>query len=58
MKHFMRLLMIVILQIAIAGCAEVVYVHHHHKGKKIPPGHAKKMTGSKSAKPYAPGQKK
>lgn len=25
---------------------------------KVPPGQAKKMTGSKSAKPYAPGQKK
>ena len=25
---------------------------------KVPPGQAKKMTGSKSAKPYAPGQRK
>jgi len=25
---------------------------------KIPPGQAKKITGSKSAKPYAPGQRK
>lgn len=25
---------------------------------KVPPGQAKKMTGSKSAKPYAPGQQK
>lgn len=25
---------------------------------KIPPGQAKKMTGSQSAKPYAPGQQK
>jgi hypothetical protein len=24
----------------------------------LPPGQAKKMTGSKSAKPYAPGQQK
>ncbi len=24
---------------------------------KVPPGQAKKMTGSKSAKPYAPGQR-
>lgn len=38
-------------------------VHHHHKtvvkpSGKVPPGHAKKMTGSKSAKHYAPGQRK
>jgi len=25
---------------------------------KVPPGQMKKSTGSKSAKPYAPGQKK
>ena len=25
---------------------------------KVPPGQAKKATGSKSAKPYAPGQNK
>jgi len=25
---------------------------------KVPPGQVKKATGSKSAKPYAPGQKK
>jgi len=31
--------------------------HHHYKTKRIPPGHAKKITGSKSAKPYAPGQR-
>lgn len=28
------------------------------KSGKIPPGQAKKMTGSKSARPYAPGQNK
>ncbi len=27
-------------------------------GKKIPPGQAKKASGSKSAKAYAPGQQK
>jgi hypothetical protein len=26
--------------------------------KHVPPGQAKKVTGSKSAKPYAPGQQK
>lgn len=28
------------------------------KSKPLPPGQAKKLTGSKSAKPYAPGQQK
>ena len=28
------------------------------KPGKVPPGQAKKMTGSKSAKPFAPGQQK
>jgi len=31
--------------------------HHHHAGG-LPPGQAKKVTGSTSAKPYAPGQQK
>lgn len=29
-----------------------------HNQKTIPPGQAKKMTGSKSAKPFAPGHNK
>ncbi|MBO9632109.1 MAG: hypothetical protein J7578_03255 [Chitinophagaceae bacterium] len=28
------------------------------KSKPLPPGQAKKLTGSQSAKPYAPGQRK
>lgn len=35
--------------------------HHHHHGSNsvgLPPGQAKKVTGSQSAKPYAPGQQK
>ncbi len=33
--------------------------HHYHVHKHgVPPGQAKKMTGSKSAKAYAPGQQK
>ncbi|WP_459641242.1 hypothetical protein [Flavobacterium sp. CGRL2] len=30
----------------------------HQQVKKIPPGQAKKASGSKSAKAYAPGQQK
>ena len=29
--------------------------HNHAPAKKVPPGQAKKMTGQKSAKNYAPG---
>lgn len=36
--------------------------HTHQKtvvvSKPLPPGQAKKITGSQSAKPYAPGQRK
>lgn len=38
------------------------HVHHRHSHNHLcghlPPGQAKKITGSKSAKPYAPGQHK
>jgi hypothetical protein len=33
-------------------------VHPGHKGVHLPPGQVKKITGSQSAKPYAPGQMK
>jgi hypothetical protein len=31
---------------------------HVPAGKPLPPGQMKKVTGSQSAKPYAPGQQK
>jgi hypothetical protein len=31
---------------------------HSYKAKKLPPGHAKKLNGDKSAKRYAPGHNK
>lgn len=33
-------------------------VYHDASGHRIPPGQAKKMYGTKSAKPFAPGQQK
>lgn len=33
-------------------------VYHDSQGNRIPPGQAKKMYGTKSAKPFAPGQQK
>ncbi len=33
-------------------------VAHKHNGKQLPPGQAKKVYGTQSAKPFAPGQQK
>ena len=53
---------IVLLTILFGGLVYSSCSHHHHhhhtKVKVLPPGQAKKITGSKSAKPYAPGQQK
>jgi len=38
------------------SCSKKVVVHNNPHG--LPPGQAKKVTGSQSAKPYAPGQQK
>jgi hypothetical protein len=42
----------------ITGCS--VHTSHNSSSNsgKIPPGQAKKMSGNKSAKAYAPGQQK
>jgi hypothetical protein len=42
--------------ILLASCAGPVIVES--SPKKVPPGQMKKVTGSQSAKPYAPGQQK
>lgn len=56
MKTLFRLFLLIIFSVGIlSSCG----VHHHDaKSHKAPPGQVKKMTGSKSAKPYAPGQNK
>lgn len=49
-------LILITLFLAVSACA-----HHTtivHSPAKLPPGQAKKVTGSQSAKPYAPGQEK
>lgn len=33
-------------------------IYHHSHAGGLPPGQAKKITGNKPAKPYAPGQPK
>jgi len=52
MKKYI-LLLSALMVISLSSCS----VHSGSSGK-VPPGQAKKATGSKSAKPYAPGQRK
>lgn len=44
----------IVMSCMLAGCV----VTRTTPGAKAPPGQVKKATGSKSAKPYAPGQQK
>ncbi|MCD9576751.1 hypothetical protein [Flavobacterium soyae] len=53
--NFIKFFSFALLTLCIASCS----IHHSHSSSgKIPPGQAKKMSGSKSAKAYAPGQQK
>ncbi|HEX6192293.1 MAG TPA: hypothetical protein VFZ42_08010 [Chitinophagaceae bacterium] len=49
-----KLLFPVLVLMLLSSCT---YHSHRHTGK-LPPGQVKKVTGSKSAKAYAPGQQK
>jgi len=60
MKYF-RVFLAVLISVSIlsTGCSRKWHPSKKvYKVKPLPPGHAKKITGSKSAKPYAPGQQK
>lgn len=50
----------VLTYVAIAVIAQSCIISHTPPKtvKKAPPGQVKKVTGSQSAKPYAPGQQK
>lgn len=50
-----KVAVVVVLSLLIVSCS--THISSSRSGK-IPPGHAKKMSGSKSAKAYAPGQQK
>jgi hypothetical protein len=58
----MKYLVFVMALIVLAGSScshhRKVVVVNKRTTHKIPPGQAKKMTGAKSAKAYAPGQQK
>lgn len=49
-----KILGILVLVLLVNSCAPVLVVDS--KPKKAPPGQVKKVTGSQSAKQYAPGQ--
>ncbi|PKB16874.1 hypothetical protein [Flavobacterium sp. 5] len=52
-------IMIVLFALTLANCSVGVATNNGTtKTKKVPPGQAKKMTGQKSAKNYAPGHNK
>lgn len=49
-------LVLLFLVLSVISCS--THTHHTTRSGKIPPGQAKKMSGDKSAKAYAPGQQK
>ena len=54
-KFAVTIMVILFVVLSVISCT----THVHNGGpKKLPPGQAKKMSGSKSAKGYAPGQQK
>lgn len=55
MKPRYFLLPVIAAILALTACSRKTIVV---KEKNVPPGQIKKATGSKSAKPYAPGQQK
>lgn len=54
MKPFRKIAFIIFGAAILFSCAP----HHKTRTHHIPPGHVKKITKSKSARPYAPGQVK
>lgn len=60
-----RLPVLMVFFLALTSLIGCVHVHHPHtrrtvvvKEKRIPPGHAKKMSGDRSARRHAPGHNK
>ncbi|MFA9188912.1 hypothetical protein AAGV33_14095 [Flavobacterium sp. FBOR7N2.3] len=53
------IILIAIFSISLSNCAVGIGTRStNSKSKALPPGQAKKITGAKSAKRYAPGQNK
>jgi hypothetical protein len=59
-KHLTRFLLCAFLIFTLQSCVVATHTTQVKQtpNGKVPPGQAKKATGSQSAKPYAPGQQK
>jgi len=58
MKAKSLVIVAIIAMIVSMSCTRRVVVVQRNSIHRVPPGQAKKITGSQSAKPYAPGQQK
>jgi len=56
-RYLILILLVALFSFGASSCA-VTRVPAHRNGTVPPPGQMKKVTGSKSAKQYAPGQQK
>ncbi|MBW4359061.1 hypothetical protein [Flavobacterium taihuense] len=57
--RFTTQILTILFAITLTNCSVRVGSNHNSvKAKQVPPGQAKKMTGEKSAKNYAPGHNK
>lgn len=59
-SRFFVLILIALFTVSLSNCAIGIGTRRttYVKSKPLPPGQAKKITGEKSAKRYAPGQNK
>jgi hypothetical protein len=57
-SRFAVQIILLLFAVSITSCVVQTGTTHTVKTKQIPPGQAKKMSGQKSAKNYAPGQNK
>ncbi|WP_207802011.1 hypothetical protein [Flavobacterium aquariorum] len=58
-QKFVAQILILLFVLTLTNCSVKVGPNHSHaKTKQVPPGQAKKMSGQKSAKNYAPGHNK
>lgn len=52
------LMLLLAFSASLTSCVVHTPSHRQHRSAKVPPGHAKKYYGDRSAKRYAPGQQK
>jgi hypothetical protein len=58
-SKFVVTLLVILFTVSLSSCSFRTTTHRsNYKAKRIPPGHAKKINGNKSAKHYAPGHNK